>query len=518
MDDTQNSVAEWLGEKGTSFYLLMMMTVFPLFYSNKMFHLVSDKENIFLRLTFIYICITIPAIVKIVYNWWKSGCTLKLKKTDTVFGIILLLAVITSTIFAIDRRISFFQTEKRTISGFCFLCCIMIYFMIRKYGKYDGIFLWSWLAGSSIIYLFGILCACGIDFMNIQEGIEGWQKYDYLTPLGQMDTNTSYLSLMLPPIVVMYMICKERFSRMIHGINLYMGFLFTFFIKTESSVIAIGSGMIILAYFAVENSIWFKRYIHIVGIYLGSKTTIRILLYLFGNKLHPFNGIGQLLLEEQWIICEWICYLLVCFIWRWKKDLLRQKLLAARKYALACGIVIVLCCGVGTVYVNIRSSDIPADSFLHHLALKDSTFNKRGFIWKRTVWMLKNEGIIHKIFGNGLSCYSRFMSGNNILNGLMYYDPHNEMLQMTSDMGLIGLVGYYGLIISTVIRAMRSWKNNELQIVVIMGLCVYLIQSLVNAYAILYSPLLFIFLGLANGSICGSISQAPAKSKEREEK
>lgn len=80
-------------------------------------------------------------------------------------------------------------------------------------------------------------------------------------------------------------------------------------------------------------------------------------------------------------------------------------------------------------------------------------------------------------------------------------DPHNELMQVLVDMGLLGVLGYFGLLIATLIQAFRTWKKNEVQIAVIVTLCVYLIQGLVNGYSIYHLPLLFLFLGLANGGM-----------------
>ena len=72
---------------------------------------------------------------------------------------------------------------------------------------------------------------------------------------------------------------------------------------------------------------------------------------------------------------------------------------------------------------------------------------------------------------------------------------------MLSDMGILGVIGYFGLLLSTLIRALKTWKKNELQVAVALTLCVYLIQGIANEYSIFYLPLLCIFLGLANGSM-----------------
>lgn len=501
MGGKKEGIIGWLGEKGTYFYVLIMLVVFPLFYTNGLFNLCKDKEDLFLFVTFIYVCILVPVVIKWVYNLRKERT--KCIRADVIFGVILLLALFISTIFAIDSRKSFFYSTARMINGLCVLGCIIVFFAVRQYGIFDGIILWGWLLGSSLIYLTGILCACGVNVMHIQDGIKDTQKPIYLTPLGHADLNTCYVCLMLPLIMVMYMICKEQFSQILHGINIYLGFLFIFFLKTDSVLIAMAAGFVVLLYFAVEREVWFGRYMQIMGMYLGAKITIWALLYMYGESLYPFFDLGEFLLNGNLILGEVGIYLLMIGINKAKKDCLRKGLLIIRKIALCVGIGLAICFVMGVIYANLNKSSIQENSFWNYLVVKDTTFNRRGFIWNRTVYTFINEPFWRKLFGNGLNCFREFIAagGTVSLEELTFNDPHNEFLQMLSDMGILGVIGYFGLLLSTLIRALKSWKQNELQVAVALTLCVYMIQGLANEYSIFYLPLLCIFLGLANGSI-----------------
>ena len=77
---------------------------------------------------------------------------------------------------------------------------------------------------------------------------------------------------------------------------------------------------------------------------------------------------------------------------------------------------------------------------------------------------------------------------------------------MMMDMGVLGLVGYYGMLISTLVRGLRSWKNNAFYLMSVMTVSIYLLQSLANEYSIYTLPFLFIFLALVNGK---SIDECP---------
>lgn len=125
---------------------------------------------------------------------------------------------------------------------------------------------------------------------------------------------------------------------------------------------------------------------------------------------------------------------------------------------------------------------------------------------ERNSEILKRRTDLADFFGNGQNCYKDFMTESFREESMAYLgsnlrDPHNELMQVLVDMGLLGVLGYFGLLIATLIQAFRTWKKNEVQIAVIVTLCVYLIQGLVNGYSIYHLPLLFLFLGLANGGM-----------------
>lgn len=489
---------KWLAEKMTQVFIASMLMIFPFFFTDGMFNLYLDKRNCFLLFSIVYLCILLPAALAALYDWGNDMYAPK--KPDIIFALILLAALVLSTVFALNPRRTFFEMTSRTVSGLCFLCCIIIFFAIRRYGQVDQMLLWAWIAGSSGIYLFGILCACGINVLYIQDGLTPEQLVKYLTPLSNTNFNTCYVCLMLPPIMVMYIICKEQLSLILCGINLYLGFLFTFFIKTDSAILAVILGFILLGYFALETDAWSGRYLHIIGIYLWAKNSIQILLYLFPDKLYPFHGLHLLLLENRLLLCEIFCYLTFFMIWNWEKKFLREKLAATRKPLVIIGTSLACCCIACILFINIKASTLPAKSFWNHFVLKDSTFTRRGYIWKRTVSVLKEESIGRKLFGNGLNSFKTLMRITRALpaGSKVYEDPHSEILQMATDMGILGLIGYFGLLFVSLIKGLRSWKKNNFHIITILTLSVYMIQALANEYSIYTLPLLCIFLGLVN--------------------
>lgn len=498
MEKMRKLTPKWLTSAATYIYIFSMLVIFPLFFTDGMFNLYLDKRNFFLFFSIAYICILLPTALVALYDWGNQMYAPK--KTDMIFALILMSAFIISTIFASNFNQTFFEMTSRTISGLCFLFCMLTFFAIRQFANTGKLLLWTWIGGSSALYLFGILCACGFNVLNAQNGLAPEQLPTYLTPMSNTNFNSVYVCIMLPPIMAMYMLCKDKLSQTLCRINLYLGFMFTFFIKTESSTIAIILGLILLGYFALESDSWSERYIHITGIYLAAKLTIHILLNLFPDRLYAFHGLGLLLLNNTVLICELICYAAFFLLWNWKKNIIREKLANVRKIFIILGVSLACCCIACILYANINAANISEESFLHKLVLTDTTFSGRGLIWKRTASVLKEEPIGRKLIGNGLNS---FRSTLELTYGpeagdMSFADPHNEIMQMAMDMGVLGLIGYFGLFVSSLLKGLKNWKKDKFQIIAVLTLSVYMIQALANEYSIYTLPLLFILLGLTN--------------------
>ncbi len=502
MDKSTNKIIDWVSINGTCLYILIMLVIFPVFNTQKLFNLDNDKTNFFLVATITYACIMLLAVVKTVLNWLKQdGLFLPpFKITPAAFALLLVLAVILSTIFSLNIHKSLFGVVSRNISSLCLLLGIMVFFAVRQYGVFHKIILWGWMAGSAIIYIIGIFCACGINIFYIQDGIIPSELALFLTPLSNTNCNTCYVCLALPPIIVLYMTCKDRFSQILYGVYIYVAILFIYLIKTDAAILTIIFGMILLGYFALESPDWAERYVHIAGIYFGTKLTIKVLLFFFEKKMLPFKGAALLLMKNEILILDLLCCLLLIVILRWHSGLLREKLAGIRKQLLfatfAAGLLFILC----ILYANIMSSRLTQDSVLQRLVLTDKTFNERGYMWRVTGSALANAPLGRKLVGCGLNCQVNFLGKSTYFpNGKIFNDPHCEILQITLNMGLIGLIGYFGLLISTLVNALKNWRKSNSQIIVAFTLALFLVQGLTNACAIYHLPLLFIFLGFANG-------------------
>lgn len=498
-DSVQDMIAQW----ATNIYMVVMFIFFPCFYRQNILQLIQDKKAFFLVCSIAYGLALCPALIKHMILFLREKEKPKVQM-DTVFAGILFAAVIVSTLLAVDKQAAWSGISYRTVPANMMLLCLVTYFGVRTYGKYNTLNLWSWLIGSVVIYLFGNLCACKINFLNMQDNLGA--RDVFLTPLGNTNFNACYVCLVLPLVLVMYMVCKEKFSKNVYTVVMYMGFLFAMFIKTESSILAVLSALVILAYFALEKEEWFSRYLEILGIYILANTTIALLLTFFEEHLYPFDGVGAFLLKWQVLAVLWAAYGCLIAIFRFSQGGLRQKLCGIRTGVLIAGTVVIVVVVLGLLFLNTIGHSYAEAHGLQQLLLSDSSFSNRGIIWRNTIELIRQSSPLRLLFGNGLNTFKIVIGpiGNEeFLQHLGFYvqDPHNEILQAFTDMGLLGVVGYFGLLICSLVTAIRKWKQNDMLIVVVLSIAVYLIQGLVNCYALTHLPILFMFLGLANGDM-----------------
>lgn len=497
------SVSDTIGTYATYFYVAAMLVVFPIFYRENMLQLSTDKKVFFELFTVMYAICLLPGLFVWIADLIKKEKKLEFRK-DSIFIGVLLLAVVISTIFSPDRQTSMIGVSYRTVAADIFIYCAIIYFGIRKYGKYTGGVVWSWIIGSVWVYVIGILCACGINYLHMQDGVKS--KEVFLTPLGNTNFNATYVCILAPLAVVMYMICKDKTAKIIYGITACMGFVFAIFIKTESSVMALMAMFVILLYFAVENKEWFTRYIDAIGFYVLAFTIICLLLIVFKDHIYPFDGLNAFLLKWQVVLLMCVFYIALRLLLKWKEDEVRSILLTYRKQILRVVLIIGIAALAVLVVLNVFLKEVVAGSALEILLLTKESFSNRGIIWGATLDMLKDSSPRQLLFGHGIGCYKAALQAHGKADimyelGMTLNDPHNECLQMMMELGIVGVIGYFGLIIHTLVSVIRKWKDNELCIMIAAFIIVFLIQGLVNCYALTTFPLLFILLGFTGGDI-----------------
>ncbi len=222
-------------------------------------------------------------------------------------------------------------------------------------------------------------------------------------------------------------------------------------------------------------------------------------VYFKGNKLQ--NGLmlnGYVLAVEGILIAG-----IIFFIWNRKKSgkelpygMIRKIIFIAVAVVAFIGIL-----SIAAANLN-RSTWEGAFSVLERLRLQDSWGSSRGYIWRITMESWLDLPLWDKITGYGVNYYHMFIQqygGAEVaeyFGGALLVDAHNELMQIVTTMGVLGTVGYFGLLISTIVKSAKKVTVRPSLILGVIVVCSYIAQGLVNNPTVFLTPYLFLMLGI----------------------
>ena len=113
---------------------------------------------------------------------------------------------------------------------------------------------------------------------------------------------------------------------------------------------------------------------------------------------------------------------------------------------------------------------------------------------------------MRKLFGYGQESLLSIMQGRYYDEMLMvtnkvYDNAHNELLQYLVTTGLLGMVSYIGLFISSVIYIFKRANKRVIANVCIVAMVGYFAQAIINISQPITTPFFFIFMALGLGYV-----------------
>jgi len=485
-------------------YLVLMLLVFPLYHYDGFNGLNGKKIVFFVAVTGIFGIICLFPFIRNLYfchhEIWKK----KWLYAD-IAAICFWVSICLSGVVSIDRQEMFFPTVGKRIGFFVMFLCVMAYFCVKSYAKFDAILLWCYLLGSGGIFLWGILLNCKVNLFHIQETFYLKEEMAiYVSPIGNINYNAAFLALTLPAAMAMYLTCKEQFTKNVLSIYLFLGFLDMVLLRSDSIYPAMAAVFCVLFYFALGGKEYFRRFCQMTCLLFLAGIVTFLLYRWIPDRMYVMEGIGSLFLEPSILSIEVIIILICCLVGRNyspKEEICHtlQKIWLLFVVAAVLLFVIFLLC------INVFFQEKAVGTFWEPFVLTDTFGHGRGYIWRRIPKVYMNIPWKNKLFGCGLNCFSRavvpyYREEMLSIDGIVFYGAHNECLNLLIETGIVGTVSYFGLIFGTFAHAVKGLAKKPMNIAVIATICSYLVQGLVNDMTIFTLPLFFIFLGCANSS------------------
>lgn len=502
------------------FYVAAMIGVFPLFYKNNYIDIAHAKKEFFLLLSGLLIVIAgitvisqnilsnrVPRDLAQKKHLSKSRAiekknTIFIHATDLFFAVFLF-GILVSTFASKNRGDAFFAESGRQLGALMLLVGILIYYILKTWLKPTMLLVWIFLIANSLVFLLAILNTWSIDPLGMYQNLLASQRDEFIGTMGNLNISAGYFCMVLPVFMVMFLVSETISSKIIYGAELVLASLAAICVRSDSVFLGMWIALLILLWFAFES---IKKLADWLGLLLLLHVPLFALIVVnHKTESVQFNGISGWMLDPHHLIpivvVLLVLFLLTKLIQRQEKDYTIQlKRFRNVIFGFLVGVGMLLL--VMVVVVNVLGKDRIGNGVLGRLILDDSFGTNRGYIWKRTILAYGDLPLWQKITGIGLNQFGPFIQ--NAYGAEMtrlfqapYIDAHNEFLQFLVTSGVAGVAGYFGFLISALIRYWKRMKEQPLLLMTVGMIGAYIVQGLINNPQVFTTPLLFVYLGIA---------------------
>lgn len=491
--------------KIVTLYVGIMFFVYPLYYQNYYYDIVTCRFYLFVIMTGITVLLCLAG-----YYVESGAADTRGRKllTGADWLVLALWAVnLVSALLSDNMQVAVMGTSGRSSGLITLTGYAAVYFMVTRFYVHS-IRIFQLLCVSSIAAsIVGSLHFLDIDFLGFYDGLGAGEKAMYLSTMGHANVVASFYGLVLPMVMVLFINTDKWKEQIFYGITLVLSVSGLFATGCESGAIIIG--VMFLAGLVTIQDIRNQYKLFVISICMV--VICKILLVINDRKQMPRSlETFQRILENH---TRFIILLLALFLigsvsyWLYQgksrknieTGICKNKQYVKRILMFACIFIFVFIGGIlffSTVGKNIRLGKLE-----NMLRFNKRFGSYRGYIWELVLREYGKLPFINQLFGIGCDTLKPFLMEFHrnemyVTTGAYYDNAHNEFLQYLITTGILGLSCYVSLLfikLRTGIRIMTE-NNSLFTAAAVFGVLGYLMQSIVDINQCVTTPLFVIMI------------------------
>ena len=318
------------------------------------------------------------------------------------------------------------------------------------------------MAVNIFINALAVIQSAGINVFGLQNGLIKEQYYVYMTTIGNSNSYSGYLCLLLPLFWGAFLSCKERATELLYGLFAAVGFMGLIMAESDSSYAGIGICLLFMLLFVFGSDDHAEQYLKrssvLLVLYGGCLLFVRY-FPMFEAKRAEFAGLSWKMLcspvPEILISCGILLYLLAGRLIQSKKE--RCLLIALE------ALIIVTICGFAVSMV---------------MNFNDGWGNGRGEIWRISWEYFCKLPLRYKITGIGPEMVFQAFIAHLAETGSNVVTAHSDIMQVLLTQGIVGLALYFAFwgYLTALFFRKKLWKSTS--VVFFFPLAAYWGQSL----------------------------------------
>lgn len=384
---------------------------------------------------------------------------------------------------------------------------VLLYLFLSRFGRYYRGIVTVLCSVAAVVFLIGILHRMMIDPLGFYDGLENYQKAQFLSTLGQATWYASFLAVVLPIGIAIFLYTQNNICRILSSIYMMLGFCSLVTQNSDSAYFAMAGFMLVFLWASVNKWESFNRFLWVCTLFFAAGKLMYYLLQINPNPALEYDVITEFMLcsTGSWILL--VIFLVASLVVRIRGEKSYPAGIMSglrRGIVPAAGILIVTAIVLIVLQTKNLLPDIIAEKLetMAYFNWNDSWGNGRGRTWSFTVWMYKEENLIHKLFGVGPDCFCSYMSAHyreemQILWGeRLLTNAHNEWLNTLICTGMFGVTAYIGIFVTAVYRFLRGTSRNPVLTGIAAAVVSYMAYNFFCYQQVLCTPFVFILIGI----------------------
>ncbi len=501
------------------YYFALIFTVLPLFFVNMYFNISQEKWLFF-------IIVSIAAFFFMIVSFIYDDDALtnfnplikKLSVTDFAMLAFLIISAL-STLFS-DYPVSALLGDSARYHGLSnFIAYFVIFFFARKYCNNSDALIKLLVFIGAFVSLTAICQYLTWDPIGMYKGVTVASVHRMISTIGNRNIYASYLSIVLPLTVYLYISEKQASKRLAYGLFIAAGFAGAIAGNSDSVYIGVLAGLVIMlacggiliseAKRLPEAFAWGS---------LGAYLILAAAHFLRdrGADIRPSQGATAFFTEHTAYMLTifavlGVISLIIRFITGQSRDKTDDRPLFGSRARLITTAVLV---------VAILAVFVAAFVFF---PFPDEFGSYRGFIWRLAVSDFGRLSLFRKFFGYGPETVwtvynSKYYNEMISITGVTYDNVHCEPLEYLVTSGILGFAAYMLLVVSLLSRLYRRAAADRKVLIYLIPIFTYFTQSFVNIAQSATTPIFFLIMALGNGYLITSDICASEKRTDTAEK
>ena len=432
-------------KKWIALYLGMISLILvPLYIKGSYFGLIELKARVFMIAAIP--AVLLAAALAAPEFFFNADSRQKTVRTSTVLLLIIGLWSMFSTFMSQNPVQSLTGSRGWKVGSLMTVILILTTINISRDFQFHSYLLLPVMAVNIFINILAVIQSAGINVFGLQNGLIKEQYYVYLTTIGNSNSYSGYLCLLLPLFWGTFISCKERATEFLYGLFAVFGFMGLIMAESDSSYAGIGICLLFVLLFVFGSNDRAEQYLKrssvLLALYGGCLLFVRY-YPLFEAKRAEFAGVSWRMLcspvPEVLILCGILLYLSA---WRLIQSKKERYLLIALE-----ALIIAAICGFAMNLV---------------MNFNDGWGNGRGEIWRISWEYFCKLSPRYKITGLGPEMVFLAFREHLAETGSNVVTAHSDIMQVLLTQGIVGLtlyIAFWGYLTALFFRK-KIWKSN----------------------------------------------------------